>query len=81
MTEYMAVEKKMQQEMSGVKGSTPEEVFAAKMIPHHQGAVDMAQVALKHAKDPEIRRIAEKTITDQQKDIAELQEWLKKQKK
>ena len=48
------------------------------MIPHHQGAVEMAKVALKHAKDPETKRMAQKIIDDQEKEIAEMQEWLKK---
>jgi uncharacterized protein (DUF305 family) len=52
--------------------------FRAHMIPHHQGAVEMAQVALKHAKDPETKRMAQKIIDDQEKEIAEMREWLKK---
>ena len=52
--------------------------FARAMIPHHQGALDMAQVALQYAKDDEIRRIAQKTIDDQTKDIKELRSWLER---
>lgn len=52
--------------------------FARLMIPHHQGAIDMAQVALQFAKDAEIRRIAQKTIDDQKKDIEQLQSWLQR---
>lgn len=52
--------------------------FARTMIPHHQGALDMAQVALQHAEDDEIRRIAQKTIDDQRKDISELRSWLER---
>ena len=52
--------------------------FRRKMIPHHQGAIDMAKVALQHAKDPETKRMAQKIIDDQQKEIVEMQEWLNK---
>ena len=52
--------------------------FRTHMIPHHQGAIEMAKVALKHAKDPETKRMAQKIIDDQEKEIAEMQDWLKK---
>ncbi|MBM6583211.1 DUF305 domain-containing protein [Microvirga sp. BT689] len=52
--------------------------FRTHMIPHHQGAINMAKVALAHAKDPETKRMAQKIIDDQEKEIAEMQDWLKK---
>lgn len=52
--------------------------FRTHMIPHHQGAVEMAKVALKHAEAPETKRMAQKIIDDQEKEIAEMQDWLKK---
>ena len=51
------------------------------MIPHHQGAIDMAKVQLAHGKDPKIRAMAEKIIKDQEKEIAEMEAWLKKNAK
>jgi uncharacterized protein (DUF305 family) len=55
--------------------------FRARMIPHHQGAIDMARVAIQYAKDPETKKLAQKIIDDQEKEIAEMREWLKKRGK
>jgi uncharacterized protein (DUF305 family) len=44
--------------------------FAAMMIPHHQGAVDMAVAELRYGKNEQLRRIAQEIIVDQQQEIA-----------
>jgi uncharacterized protein (DUF305 family) len=48
------------------------------MIPHHHGAIAMAKVALKYANDAETKRMAQKIIDDQEKEVANMQAWLKK---
>ncbi|MBN2630358.1 MAG: DUF305 domain-containing protein [Rhodobacteraceae bacterium] len=44
--------------------------FIAGMIPHHQGAVDMARIVLEHGKDPAVRKLAETIIASQEAEIA-----------
>jgi len=44
--------------------------FAAMMIPHHQGAIDMALAELRHGSNEQLRRIAQEIIVEQQQEIA-----------
>ena len=52
--------------------------FAAMMIPHHQGAIDMAKAELSHGSDPTMRRIAEEIIADQKSEIDLMNLWMRK---
>ena len=55
--------------------------FRLKMIPHHQGAIDMAKVALQFGTDSETKALAEAIIAAQETEIAEMQAWLEKNRK
>lgn len=59
--------------MNGV----PEHDFVTMMMPHHQGAVDMAKAVLLTTKDPEIRNLALGIIAEQQVEINVMQAWLR----
>jgi uncharacterized protein (DUF305 family) len=51
--------------------------FLAMMIPHHQGAIDMARLALVHGRDPLVRQLAEEIIAGQQAEIRSMEARLR----
>jgi uncharacterized protein (DUF305 family) len=55
--------------------------FVKGMVPHHQGAVDMAKIVLAHGKDPALKKLARDIIKAQDKEIAFMQSWLAKNAK
>jgi uncharacterized protein (DUF305 family) len=55
--------------------------FVKGMVPHHQGAVDMAKIVLEHGKDPQLKKLARDIIKAQDKEIAFMQRWLAKNAK
>jgi len=54
--------------------------FVNLMLPHHQAAVDMARTELLYGSDPQMRRLAQEIITDQESEIQLMQLWLDRQR-
>ncbi|MFL6354640.1 MAG: DUF305 domain-containing protein [Bryobacteraceae bacterium] len=79
-SELIASMDKMHMAMEAVKRSGNSDVdFVRLMLPHHQAAIDMAKTQLLYGKDPQMRRLAQEIITDQQSEIELMQRWLKQQ--
>src|SRR5437870_3054995 len=70
----VANDKMMEAMMKPISGDADKD-FVMMMIPHHQGAIDMAKVELKYGKDKKLRAMAEKIIKAQEKEIAEMERW------
>ncbi len=65
--------------MAGGTAADIDVAFVCSMIPHHQGAIAMAKAELAHGDDPWARKLAEAVIAAQEKEIADMKDWLSKQ--
>lgn len=73
-----AAMERMHSAMASVGRSGDSDInFVSLMLPHHQAAIDMARTQLLYGKDPQMRRLAQEIITDQQSEIELMQLWLK----
>jgi uncharacterized protein (DUF305 family) len=62
--------------MAAKPTGNPDRDFAAMMLPHHQGAIDMAKIELTYGRDPVLRRLAQGIIVGQQQEIELMQRYL-----
>lgn len=65
-----------QQMMTGMMAEDIDVAFVCAMIPHHQGAINMAKAELEHGDNQWAKDMAQKVIDAQEQEIAEMIEWL-----
>ena len=54
----------------------PDVDFVMAMIPHYEGSIDMARIALEYGKDPQVRQLAEHIVNDHQAELDAMLEWI-----
>ena len=75
---YMEANDRMHGEMAIEFTGDADVDFVRGMIPHHQGAVDMARIVIEHGTDPDVRGFAEAVLAAQEAEIAWMRDWLAK---
>jgi uncharacterized protein (DUF305 family) len=64
--------------MQGIMVKDTDLAFTCGMMAHHLGAIEMAKVEIKYGKDAEMKRMAEKTIKEQEAEVVEMKSWIGK---
>lgn len=81
MHDAMSMRQMMNAMTASLAGKTDEkfdEAFLEEMIPHHQGAVEMARMVLTSTKRPELIKLAQEIIDAQQREINMMRDWQQK---
>lgn len=75
---YEAVNAQMHEQMNVPFSGDADVDFVRAMIPHHQGAVEMAKIVREYGDDPDVRKLASDIITAQEAEIQWMTDWLEK---
>lgn len=78
---FMAANTRMHGDMAITYSGNTDIDFIKGMMPHHQGAIDMAKIELQYGKDPKVRKLAREIIKAQNAEIAFMKAWLAKSAK
>lgn len=73
---YASAMTKMHTSMTMAASGNSDVDFMRGMIPHHQGAIDMARIALANSSDPVVRKLATEIVEAQKTEISLMQQWL-----
>jgi uncharacterized protein (DUF305 family) len=74
---FAEAEMRRHQRMMQAAGANPDETWARKMIEHHRNAIETGNILLSKGADQQLKAMARKSIAEQQKEIDELQTWLR----
>lgn len=74
---YAEAEMRMHQRMMSAAGANADETWARKMIEHHRGAIETGQILMARGRDARLKQMARRSMAEQQKEINELQAWLR----
>ncbi|MEO7223852.1 MAG: DUF305 domain-containing protein [Devosia sp.] len=77
----MGMDEMNAQMMKGMSASDIDVAFVCGMIPHHQGAINMAKAELAHGDSEWAKQMAQKVIAAQEQEIADMLNWLAEQSK
>jgi uncharacterized protein (DUF305 family) len=78
---FKAANDRMHADMAITFSGNADVDFIKGMMPHHQGAIDMAKIELEHGRDPKVRKLAREIIKAQNAEIAFMKAWLAKNAK
>lgn len=76
MDAFKEANDQMMKDIMTPMSGNPDKDFVMMMMPHHQGAIDMANIELKYGKDKKLRAMAQMIIDAQKKEIAEMKKWV-----
>lgn len=76
-----AMDKMNKAMMQGMMDPDPSMAWMKSMAAHHQGAIDMSEIVLKHSKDGDVTKEARKTAQENEKSLKEMQAKMRKEEK